>query len=339
MTLQSFINQYLPALEAEMQAVVTAPSPELHDLYAFLRYHLGWTDENFRPIDGRAGKRLRPVFCLLTCEACDGDWQQALPAAAAVELLHNFSLVHDDIEDGDTIRRGRPALWTLCGLAQAINAGDSLHALAHLALLRLGDRGTPAQTVATALRLLESTCLQLTEGQFLDIRFETEESVSVAAYLGMVEKKTAALLATACELGALLAGAPSARRQRLRAFGRHVGLAFQIEDDILGIWGDPKVTGKPVASDLLRRKKTLPVLHALQQSASLRALLAQAELSSSDVERAMERMQETESRSYAEEQARDHTERALAALDASGISGPAAKALQELTLGLLGRKR
>ncbi|HHH40675.1 MAG TPA: polyprenyl synthetase family protein, partial [Chloroflexi bacterium] len=295
--------------------------------------------EQFQPTGGRAGKRLRPVFCLLACEACGGEWERALPAAAAVELLHNFSLIHDDIEDNDRTRRGRPTLWALWGVPQALNAGDALYALAHLALLRLGGRGVPDGTVVAALGVFTRACLRLTEGQFLDISFETQEEVSPEAYLRMVEGKTAALLAAACELGALVAGAGPDRQGRLRDFGHHLGLAFQIQDDLLGIWGDPEVTGKPVGSDLIRRKKTLPILHGLQRSGPLRALLAQERPSPEDVGRAVELLEAAGSRAWAEERAREQTDRALAALEAAELRSPAADGLRQLALRLLGRVR
>jgi len=339
MTLQPLMDRYLPPLEAEMQAVVATSSAELRELYGYLRYHMGWVDEQFGPYRGRTGKRLRPIFCLLACEACGGNWEQALPAAAAVELLHNFSLIHDDIEDQDTTRRGRPTVWALWGIPQAINAGDALFALAHLALMRLTDRGLSAETVMAALRLFDQACLRLTEGQFLDIRFEQTETVTPEEYLRMIEGKTAALLSAACELGALVAGASPVRREHLRTFGRHVGLAFQIQDDVLGIWGDPQQTGKPVGSDLLSRKKTLPILHGLQHSPPLRALLAQPRLEAGDVRQAIKWLEAAGSRAFAEGQARHHIERALTVLDTAGLEGPATESLRELVSHLLGRNR
>ncbi len=339
MSLPAFASRYLPALEAEMQAVVSAPAPEVHDLYGYLRYHLGWADERLQPHRGRTGKRLRPVLCLLACEACGGDWEQALPAAAALELLHNFSLIHDDIEDHDATRRGRPTVWALWGVPQAINAGDALFVLAHLALLRLSDRGVPAETVAKAFHIFDHACLRLTEGQFLDIRFEQEEEVSLEEYLSMIEGKTAALLSAACELGALVAGVPADQRARLRTFGRHLGLAFQIQDDILGIWGDPEKTGKPVGSDLRSRKKTLPILHGLRRDPALRALLAQPTLGEEEIGRAIQLLEAAGSRAFAEEQARRHIDQALAVLEDADLQPPAASALRDLTSSLVGRAR
>jgi geranylgeranyl diphosphate synthase type I len=339
MTMQPFLDRYLPALEAEMKAVVSAPSAAFRDLYGYLAYHLGWVDARLRPTGGPTGKRLRPVLCLLSCEACGGDWEQALPAAAAVELLHNFSLIHDDIEDGDVTRRGRPTVWKLWGVPQALNAGDALFTLAQLALLRLAERELPATTVVAAARLFNRTCLRLTEGQFLDIGFETCDGVTVEAYVQMVEGKTAALLAATCELGALVAGAGPDRQQNLRDLGRFLGLAFQMQDDVLGIWGDSRVTGKPVGSDLVRRKKTLPILHGLERSEPLRSLLAQGDLTEADVSRAADLLEAAGSRAWTEGQARQATDRALAALDGAALSGPAADALRHLVLGLVNRVR
>ncbi len=339
MNLDQLTARYLPAVEAEMQDLLAPPADQRGDLYNCLRYHMGWVDEQFRPTSEPTGKRLRPVFCLLTCEACAGDWQDALPAAAAVELLHNFSLIHDDIEDGDVTRRGRPTMWTLWGVPQTLNAGDAMYALAQLALLRSVDRGLPAETVVTAAHLLNRTCLQLTEGQFLDIRFETQQAVAVDTYLQMVSGKTAALLAAACELGALAAAAPLDQRNHLCAFGHHLGLAFQIQDDLLGIWGDPQLTGKPVGADLQRHKKTLPIIHGLQHCPPLRRLLTSPQLSPDQIAQAIHLLETTGSDRWAGDAAAAQTQQALTALDDAHLCQPFASVLHDLALQLLQRVR
>ena len=322
-----------------MRAVVQAADPRCAGLFSMLRYHLGWADAAFNPCQARTGKRVRPVLCLMACEACGGDWEQALPAGAAIELQHNFSLIHDDIEDRDETRRGRPTVWALWGEAQAINAGDTLFALAQLALARLSGRDVPATTVVAALRLFNRTCVALTGGQYLDIGFESRADVSIADYLAMIERKTGALVACACEMGALIAVAPGAQREHLRTFGHHLGLAFQMRDDVLGVWGDPALTGKPVGADVARRKKSLPILHGLEHSAELRALLAQERLSAANVHHATELLQETNSRAYAEQLAREHHAQALAALEEAHLERPAVEALHELAERLLSRER
>lgn len=338
MSLEKLLTRYLPRIEEEMRAIVQAADPRHAGLFGMLRYHMGWDDAAFNPCQAQTGKRIRPMLCLLTCKACGGDWERALPAAAAVELMHNFSLIHDDIEDGDETRRGRATVWTLWGVAQGLNAGDTLFALAQLAMLRLSDRGAPVLAVE-ALRCLNRTCVALTGGQYLDIGFESRDDISVADYLAMIEGKTAALSACSCELGALVAAAPAAQRERMGAFGYHMGMAFQMRDDVLGIWGDPSVTGKPAGADIVRRKKSLPILHGLGQSAELRALLAQDTLSADDARHAKKLLEETNSREYAEQLTLEHHSQALAALEEANARGPAAQALYELAQLLLDRER
>lgn len=334
--------RYLPALEAELQRVLHPPAEGPALLYGMLHYHMGWVDAAFQPCRADAGKRLRPVFLLLSCEAQGGAWEPALPAAAAVELLHNFSLIHDDIEDQDATRRGRPTLWALWGEAQAINAGDALFALAYRALLDLQHTGTPPERLLDALRRFDRAVLQLTAGQCLDIAFEKENTVTEATYLQMVGGKTAALLGLVCELGGLLAGASAERVAALREFGTYLGLSFQMQDDILGLWGDSARTGKPVGADLRQGKKTLPILHGLMQSAELRERLAALNHTPMDEPTIAElcaALVALGSRDYTEARARAYQQQALAALARSEGQGQAFAALQTLTEQLLGRER
>jgi geranylgeranyl diphosphate synthase type I len=320
-----------------MQRLIQAGNPDQDGLFGMLRYHLGWVDASFEPCDARSGKRLRPMLCILACEGCGGAVEQALPAAAAIELLHNFTLIHDDIEDQDHTRRDRPTVWSIWGAAQAINAGDTLFALAQLAMLRLVERDLPSVTVVQATRLFNETCVALTGGQYLDIGFESRDDVSVEDYLTMIEGKTAALVACSCEIGAVIAGASDGQRERLRAFGRHSGLAFQMLDDVLGIWGDSSLTGKPVGADIARKKKTLPLLHGLARSAELRGLMAGEMLTTSDVRRATDLVEKAGSRAYALQLARAHHDEALTALERADLRPGTARALQELAQNLLSR--
>ena len=271
--LADFASLWLPRLENEMQAVLAARHTAQAAHYAMMHYHMGWADESLRPSAVSSGKRIRPLLCLMACEAVGGNPADAVPAAAAVEILHNFSLVHDDIEDGDVTRRHRPTLWTLWGVPQAINVGDGMFALAYAALLRSASRraaqggSSPAAAGGRALEAIDrftEFCIALTEGQHLDLSFEERESVTVADYLQMIEGKTAALIAGSIALGALFGGADARQTECLHSFGRNIGLAFQIQDDILGIWGDPALTGKSAGNDILRRKKSLPLLYGLE---------------------------------------------------------------------------
>jgi geranylgeranyl diphosphate synthase type I len=338
MSLEQLTSRYLSSVDGEMRAAVRDAEEQQSDLFGMLRYHLGWVDASFKRCDAGSGKRVRPVLCLMSCESCGGSWQQALPAAAAVELLHNFTLIHDDIEDQDETRRGRPTVWSVWGEAQGVNAGDTLFAISQLAILRLRQEGVPASTVVEAARLFNETCVALTGGQHLDIEFENRKDVAVEDYQAMIEGKTAALVSCSCELGALIAGAPASQREHLRAFGRHSGLAFQMLDDILGIWGNSLMTGKPVGADIARRKKTLPLLHGLERSPELRTLMSQDTLSDADVRYARRLLEEVGSREYAERLARDHHEAALTALGRANLREPAAGALRELAHELLNRR-
>lgn len=334
-----FFERYLPAIEAEMLSLLQSPSPLYTGLFGMLGYHLGWRDESFRPCKSQAGKRIRPMLCLLTCDACGGEWEQALPAGAAVELMHNFTLIHDDIEDGDTMRRGRPTVWSIWGEAQGINAGDALFAISQLAMARLRERGVGTATVVAAFELFNTTCLDITCGQYLDIGFESRDDVSINEYLVMIQGKTARLMSCACLLGALIAAASAEQQEQLRLFGLHTGLAFQMYDDILGIWGDPSVTGKPVGADIAKGKKSLPILYGLAHSEELGALLARGQLSPAEVRRAAELIQETGGREYTEQLALEHHAIAIAALDKANLRDPAATALRELAQALLGRTK
>ena len=273
--------RWLPAIETAMRRAITeraplqgAPSPSADPPashlaagapghYGMMRYHLGWADERLDPADAPTGKRLRPLIAILVAEACGVPGVHALPIAVSLELLHNFTLVHDDIEDGDATRHHRPTLWALWGPPQAINAGDGMHVLAHLALMdAIETRVFSAEVVLALARRLAAASLVITEGQHLDLAFTGMDSVSVGAYLDMIARKSAALIACAAAMGAEAAHAPLAVVDSMQAFGHALGLGFQVRDDVLGMWGSPDVTGKPT-SDLARRKKTLPTLYAL----------------------------------------------------------------------------
>lgn len=264
MNINQFSGLALPEVESTLMEIVQSAYPADCDLLrGMLAYHMGWEGAGAGP--EAQGKRIRPLLLLLVSQAAGGDWRRAVPAAAAVELIHNFSLIHDDIQDQSPLRRGRATLYTTVGVAQAINAGDSMFSLAQLAMLGLA-KTCPPEVAVEAVRRLNETCLRLTQGQYLDISFETRDSLTIEEYWSMIGGKTAALLATCASLGALAAGAPSDTQQKARAYGNSLGLAFQVLDDYLGIWGEASMTGKSVESDLVTGKKTLPVLFGLQKN-------------------------------------------------------------------------
>ncbi len=332
---------YLEALDAEMRRLVVSygepVTPPL--LYGMLRYHLGWADEGFRPATVTVGKRIRPTLLLLATEAQGGDWTQALPAAAAIELLHNFTLIHDDIEDGDEMRRGRATLWKLWGVPQAINAGDALFAISYRGMLDLASKGLPLARVIAALRRYTEVIVAVTEGQCRDLAFESQPEIDEPTYLAMIRGKTAALLGLAAELGGLIAGAAPTRTTMLKEFGETLGMAFQMHDDILGLWGDPRTTGKPAGSDIRQRKKTLPILHGMQLSEPLRTTLLTKDLDEPGLRSVLEELTSLGSRRYTEALAAEYHTRALDALDRSEGQGEAQEALDALVQRLLNRDR
>jgi geranylgeranyl diphosphate synthase type I len=229
-------------------------------IYDVLRYHLGFVNDCFEPERVNAGKRIRPRLCALACEAAGGDPSRAIFAAAAIELLHNFTLIHDDIQDQSVYRRHRRTIWDLWGTAQAINAGDAMFAIAHHALNRSTESGVDPATVLELSNRLHDATLRIVEGQVLDLSFEQRADVSTDDYQTMIGGKTGALTRFACWTGARIANATPDQTEQLAEFGGVLGVGFQLRDDILGVWGETDDTGKAEADDIRRRKKSLPIL-------------------------------------------------------------------------------
>ncbi|GAC1311947.1 MAG: polyprenyl synthetase family protein [Ktedonobacteraceae bacterium] len=273
---QSEINEALHRAVPKVNATaVDSRAADLQTYYGQMQYHLGWVDADFSPIENHPGKLLRPTLLLLAYEVA-GAWglavsdakylRRALPAAAAVELTHNFTLIHDDIEDSDAERRHRPTLWKLWGIPHAINTGDGLFALARLTLWSVLDEGVEGDIAARLGAVLDLACLVLSEGQYLDISFEEQLSIPVATYVDMISRKTAALMGCAAEMGAMLGTRDQETIERLRKFGYAMGVAFQVRDDLLGVWATTAQLGKTPSGDIYRRKKSLPFLHALEHA-------------------------------------------------------------------------
>ncbi len=340
MSYQTYFQRYLPLLEAYMQDVISPPHPRVALHYEMMAYHLGWRDEQLRPVRANAGKRVRPMLCLLACEAVGGRIEHAMPAAAGIELLHNFSLIHDDIEDNSPTRRHRPTVWRLWGIPQAINVGDAMFSLAHHVIYKLSEYHPPKRVVR-AYELFDRTCVALTEGQHLDMRFEHELEVSEEDYLFMIRGKTAALIATSVAMGALLGGASTAVQKAYYAFGENMGIAFQIVDDILGIWGDEARLGKSTASDILTKKKTLPILYGLHHpdiGEELRTLYAGRPFTTEDVTYITSLLDRIGAREYASGMARHYHEQALRALESTGVQSKAHEALRAFAEDLIKRE-
>jgi len=322
--------------EAEILRLVGDHDASTAGAYEMIRYHLGLDHEG-----APAGKRMRPLLGLLAYASIAGDHMAALPGAAAVELGHNFSLVHDDIEDGDRERRHRPTLWALHGIPQAINAGDMLFSLSRIALHRLTELGFSDRKVLRLMRLYDETCVALCEGQYIDIATsESDGMMSVDLYFDMIGRKTAALIAASIEAGALLATDDDEVIARYRGFGWALGLAFQLNDDLLGIWGAEQATGKE-PTDIARHKKTLPVIYAFEKAgpedrarlAELYALPSQSAAELAEVTAILER---TGARDFTRDEARRYRDEALAELEAAGVVDAGARQkLEQIILSVI----
>jgi geranylgeranyl diphosphate synthase type I len=334
MTERDLPGLMLESIEQDMRSSATLLLDQqpvnIHDLVAF---HLGW--ETAEP--AASGKRIRPLLLLLCCAAAGGDWETALPAASAVEWLHNFSLVHDDIEDDSRTRRGRETLWARYGVPLALNAGDALFALSRFAAYRLLENGFRPELVLELNRRFDRTSLLLTQGQHQDMVFEDRDDVTVTEYLEMIEKKTAALIECACACGASLVGAELDQVTQYAAFGKNLGLAFQILDDQLGIWGNPRETGKARGDDILARKKSLPILLGLQHSEDFRSQW-QGTITLDELELAIGLLEEAGIRQETQSYADRYNQAALDALALAQPANEAGEILEEMTRSLLHRK-
>lgn len=328
----------LSQIESELQRQISRlDAPRTKIFHEMLTYHMGWTGEGAGP--EATGKRIRPLLLLLCTSAISGrDWKNALPAAAAVELVHNFSLVHDDIQDNSEKRRGRPTTWVKWGVPMAVNAGDALFVMSNQAIVDLREN-YPAEIVVRAAEILHNTCLDLTRGQFLDMSYEERTDLGVDDYWPMVAGKTAALLSACCHIGALLGGADDAKQEAYRSFGHYLGLAFQVQDDILGIWGDEALTGKSAASDLIEGKKSLPVLAGLGANGKFAARWRQGPIQAAEVQELARVLASEGGYEKANDAAKQMTDLALMSLREADPQAEAGEALFELTDKLLKRKQ
>jgi geranylgeranyl diphosphate synthase type I len=287
-------------------------------LYRIVQYHMGWANEDgeLLAVPVSQGKALRPTVCLFACEALSEDWTRALPAAAALEFVHNFSLIHDDIQDGDTERRHRPTAWALWGQPQALVAGNALRSLADMAALGLTKRGVPEEKSLQVSLLLTRGYLDMTRGQCMDLAFEDSLDIRLEDYLTMISCKTGALIRCGMEMGALIASDEEAPVRAFARCGSFIGLAFQIRDDMLGIWGDEAATGKAVGNDIRRKKKSFPIVYALEvaRDAARQKLVdtySKADLDDRDVEDVLTVLEELSVAGYAQEVTNENARLAL----------------------------
>jgi len=338
----AFLARYRAPVEQGLRSALGPLEPG--GLGHLLHYHLGWADPEGRPVEAPSGKRVRPALCLFVCEAMGGEPRQALPSALALELIHNFSLAHDDIQDEDRERRHRPTLWALWGKPRALWAGNALRGLAHRVQWALMERGVDPATALESARILTERCLEMIEGQDLDLRFEARLDVSVEDYLEMVSRKTGALMEASTHLGALTACPHEPDRVAwMGACGRALGLAFQARDDYLGIWGQPDATGKAVGADIRRRKKSLPVVLGLARAQGaigerLRSLYRRPALEEEEVAWVMGVLEEVGAREETQRLAEEQGERALDLARRAGLPPWAMEELSALTDFVLHRE-
>ena len=361
-SLPGMFARYKDRVEQQLSQAV--PASEEDNLYTLLRYHLNWVDPQGSPVavPTSQGKALRPTLCMFACDALCGSPIRAARAAAAMELIHNFSLIHDDVQDQDVERRHQATVWSLWGIPKALVAGDAMQTLGDLLVLGSEAEEVSAETTLKVSSLLTESYLEMIEGQCLDLGFENNPGVTARDYLQMIAYKTGALIRNSLTIGALLAtsdpvppghslgpkgylsqagqgGGPVGAFSR---FGNGLGRAFQIRDDFLGIWGDAATTGKSTDSDIRRRKKSFPVVYAFERARGqsredLLRIYQQEELDDGDVERVMEVLHEVGAHDESERLTRESAQQALLALEGIELP-PWARADAEELVDFLARR-
>lgn len=339
MTLQ-LQQTMLNAIEDELKnQVARLDKAHSKEFYEMLTYHMGWTGEGAG--EKAAGKRIRPLLTLLCTAAVDTEnqrWQHAVSAASAIELIHNFSLVHDDIQDNSELRRGRKTVWVKWGQPMAINAGDALFIIAYQSMLN-ASKHYPAEIVLHAAQILSDVCLKLTQGQFLDMAYENRNDLSIDNYWQMIGGKTASLLSACTQIGALLGGATPEIVETYRLLGYHVGLAFQVQDDILGIWGDEAITGKSAASDLVEGKNSLPVLLGIEKKGKFAQRWQQGKIQLEEVADLSKLLEQEGAKEFAEKISAQETQKARQYAEQAQPKGEAAQIMLGLIEMLLKRNQ
>ncbi|MBI2856549.1 MAG: polyprenyl synthetase family protein [Chloroflexi bacterium] len=336
----AILGKYRDEVEA---ALVRALSPENSQLLDIMRFHLGWVDEDGHTAPSSQGKGMRSSLCMFACEAIGGCPEQALPVAAAVELIHNFSLIHDDIQDGDTERRHRPTVWARWGKPQALHAGNVMRVLADLAPQHHLNHPIAPETGARCSLVLTSAYLEMIEGQYLDLDFEGRTDVKTSDYLDMISRKTGALIRCAMELGAIAGNGDARAVTAMARCGQSLGYAFQVRDDYLGIWGYEEVTGKAIGNDIRMKKSSLPLVHVMERAGTeererIQSIYAKERVEDEDVAAVMAILGELGTQEYVQRLAQEHATRARQALEGIGLVPGAQEELDELLSFLIARQ-
>ena len=329
----SQFKSHLNALEAEMKDVFASREGFLYDL---LRYHMGWTSQQGEALDSSPRLHFQSMLTLVCCQAISGDFSTALPAAAGIEFIHNYTLVHGDVQSNRAVAEDRPSIWWVWGPAQAINVGDGLHALGRNTMMRLAQRGIPSERVLPAVTSLDKACLALCEGQYMDLEFQDQLMVTSADYHNMIGRKTGALAGCATELGAIAAGAENEVCAAFQKMGHGLGMAWQISLDIADLWGS-RADGM-TSSNMLNKKKSLPLIYALETSslADKRALgniYMKRVLQPEDIAQVIGILDQAGARPFAESRARELADEALSdsGLSGSGLTNEGLQHLRDLT--------
>ncbi len=337
-----------PMIERYGESIQSALRSELSQSHSFvydmLRYYIGWADETGAPLAATTGKAVRPTLCLFGCEAVGGTTSQALPAAVALEFIHNFSLVHDDIQDEDETRHGRKTIWAVWGKPKALVSGNVLRVVADSALHGLPSSGVDSSRAVTAADLLTEAYLEMIEGQYLDISFEGRRDISMSDYRRMISRKTGALLRCSLNLGAAVGTDDAETVAAFRECGRALGYVFQIRDDVLGVWGQEDVTGKPVGSDIRRKKNSYPVVFAMENadesdSRQLSSIYDKDEPDEADVASVLEIMERTGVQEHAGTEVSEWADMAMQAIAPIELSPSARQEIEEFTHFLMVRDR
>ena len=332
------LTKYRELVDGSLKKCLSSDSLFVYDM---LRYCMGWADNSGEPIQGTTGKALRPSLCLFACEAAGGRLRDAIPVASSIELIHNFSLVHDEIQDFDETRHHRPTLWAVWGIPRALVAGNVLRIIADISVegLRTSNRAKPIESVS----LLAQACLEMIEGQYMDISYEGRIDISLDQYMAMISRKTGALIRCSLQIGAELGNVEESVVNVFKESGRALGYTFQIRDDILGIWGSETITGKPVGADIRRKKNSLPVVHAMSECSETerKALLdvfSRKEMGDSEVELVLDIMESNHTLKFAQELADKYCENALDIMESAPLNNRTKKDFSELAYFLAQRK-
>ncbi len=341
LSLPSMFDRYGEYVQRSLRSNLDLRGSAVYDM---LRYYMGWADETGAPISAMTGKAVRPTLCLFGCEAVGGSLNQALPAAVALEFIHNFSLVHDDIQDEDETRHNRKTLWAVWGKPKALVAGNVLRVVADTALHSLEREGLEPKRSIAAVGLLTESYLEMIEGQYLDLSYEGRPDIGMDDYLRMISHKTGALIRCSLNIGAAVGADDPGLISAMRECGRALGYVFQIRDDVLGVWGKEEITGKPVGADILRKKNSYPIVLAMEAAASedreaIASIYSKPELDDEDVESVLTIMDRVGVEESAQAEAARWADAAIQAITPLELSHRHREQIEEFTHFLLVRDR